>query len=266
VRVIAATHRDLHRLVQEGAFRADLYYRLNIVPIHVPPLRERPEDIPILVRHFSELFGREGSLRAKRFSPAALEALSQHRWKGNIRELRNTVERLLIMTRGEVIDVPEREVEVDSIELLDLDAAAGTARLRIACGSGTYVRSLVRDVGEALGCGAHVAQLRRLWVDPFREPAMVTLDQLIKAAGEGDAAVDALLLPIEAGLAGWPEVRLDALRARRLGQGQFVDLGAGLSGEVHVRDDTGRSLGIGEIDATGVLRPKRLFSWASVQG
>jgi tRNA pseudouridine55 synthase len=168
--------------------------------------------------------------------------------------------------RGEAIDVPEREVEVDSIELLDLDAAAGTARLRIACGSGTYVRSLVRDVGEALGCGAHVAQLRRLWVDPFREPAMVTLDQLIKAAGEGDAAVDALLLPIEAGLAGWPEVRLDALRARRLGQGQFVDLGAGLSGEVHVRDDTGRSLGIGEIDATGVLRPKRLFSWASVQG
>jgi two-component system nitrogen regulation response regulator NtrX len=73
----------------------------------VPPLRERPDDIPILVRHFSELFGREGSLRAKRFSPAALEALSQHRWKGNIRELRNTVERLLIMTRGEVIDVPD---------------------------------------------------------------------------------------------------------------------------------------------------------------
>jgi two-component system nitrogen regulation response regulator NtrX len=93
--------------IEDGKFREDLYFRLSVIPIHVPPLRERPEDIAILVRHFSELFGREGSLRAKRFSPAALEALSQHRWKGNIRELRNTVERLLIMTRGEVIDLPD---------------------------------------------------------------------------------------------------------------------------------------------------------------
>jgi two-component system, NtrC family, nitrogen regulation response regulator NtrX len=107
VRVIAATNKNLEMEIEDGKFREDLYFRLSVIPIHVPPLRERPEDIPILVRHFSELFGREGSLRAKRFSPAALEALSQHRWKGNIRELRNTVERLLIMTRGEVIDVPD---------------------------------------------------------------------------------------------------------------------------------------------------------------
>ena len=166
--------------------------------------------------------------------------------------------------RGEAIEVPEREVEVDSIEVLDIQPDA--VRLRIACGSGTYVRSLVRDLGEALGCGAHVAELRRLWVDPFRAPGMVTLEEIEAAAGQGDAALDALLLPVEAGLAGWPEVRLGAEQARRLGQGQFIDLDSDLSGDVHVRDATGRSLGLGEIDAAGVLRPKRLFSWASVQG
>src|ERR687895_1743645 len=107
VRVIAATNKNLEMEIEDGKFREDLYFRLSVIPIHVPPLRERPEDIPILVRHFSELFGREGSLRAKRFSPAALEALSQHRWKGNVRELRNTVERLIIMTPGETIDVDD---------------------------------------------------------------------------------------------------------------------------------------------------------------
>lgn len=162
--------------------------------------------------------------------------------------------------RGEAIEVPEREVEVDSIEVLDIQP--DSARLRIACGSGTYVRSLVRDLGEALGCGAHVAELRRLWVDPFRAPQMVTLEEIEAAAGQGDAALDALLLPVEAGLAGWPEVRLDAMQALRLGQGQAIDLDSDLSGEVHVRDGAGRSLGIGQIDAAGTLRPKRLFRLA----
>jgi tRNA pseudouridine55 synthase len=166
--------------------------------------------------------------------------------------------------RGEAIEVPEREVEVDAIDVLEI--GEDCVRLRVACGSGTYVRSLVRDLGEALGCGAHVGQLRRLWVDPFRDPAMVTLEDIEAAAGQGDAALDALLLPVEAGLADWPEVRLDPAQARRLGQGQFVDLDSDLSGDVHVRDEAGRSLGLGEIDAAGVLRPKRLFSWASVQG
>src|ERR687883_447624 len=87
VRVIAATNKNLEEEIEKGHFREDLYFRLAVIPIYVPPLRDRREDIPALVRHFSELFGREGSLRAKRFSAAALEALSQHRWKGNIREL-----------------------------------------------------------------------------------------------------------------------------------------------------------------------------------
>jgi two-component system, NtrC family, nitrogen regulation response regulator NtrX len=107
VRVIAATNKNLEAEIEQGKFREDLYFRLSVIPIPVPALRERPEDVSVLVRHFSELFGREGSLRPKRFSAQALDLLQQQRWKGNIRELRNTVERLLIMTRGEVIDVAD---------------------------------------------------------------------------------------------------------------------------------------------------------------
>ncbi|MGH8028593.1 MAG: tRNA pseudouridine(55) synthase TruB [Arenimonas sp.] len=166
--------------------------------------------------------------------------------------------------RGETIEVPEREVEVESIEVLEVQADA--VRLRVACGSGTYVRSLVRDLGETLGCGAHVAELRRLWVDPFREPRMVTIEQIEAAASLGDAALDELLLPVAAGLAGWPEVHLDARQAHKLGQGQGIDLDADAMGQVHVLDAEGRSLGLGEIDAGGMLRPRRLFVWASAQG
>ncbi len=107
VRVIAATNKNLEEAIEKGLFREDLYFRLAVIPIHVPPLRERPEDVPQLVRHYMELFGRETSARPKRITPAAVEALQRHRWKGNIRELRNTVERLMIMTVGESIDVAD---------------------------------------------------------------------------------------------------------------------------------------------------------------
>jgi two-component system, NtrC family, nitrogen regulation response regulator NtrX len=107
VRVIAATNKDLEAEIERGTFREDLYFRLSVIPIHVPPLRERTEDVPALVRHFIELFARENNFRPKRFSPAALEAMQQHRWKGNVRELRNTVERLLIMAPGDTIEVTD---------------------------------------------------------------------------------------------------------------------------------------------------------------
>src|SRR5258705_3882697 len=107
VRVIAATNKNLEEEIDKGTFREDLYFRLAVIPIHVPPLRERPEDIPLLVRHYMDLFSRESNVRPKRITQAALDALSRYRWKGNIRELRNTVERLNIMTSGEIIDVPD---------------------------------------------------------------------------------------------------------------------------------------------------------------
>jgi two-component system, NtrC family, nitrogen regulation response regulator NtrX len=107
VRVIAATNKNLEEEIEKGNFREDLYFRLAVIPIHVPPLRERPEDIAALIRHYMEYFSRENNVRPKRLTPAALEALGRYRWKGNIRELRNTVERLNIMTSGDTIDVAD---------------------------------------------------------------------------------------------------------------------------------------------------------------
>jgi two-component system nitrogen regulation response regulator NtrX len=107
VRIIAATNKDLEQEIEKGNFREDLYFRLSVIPIKVPPLRERREDIPALVRHFADLFGRENNRRPQRFTHAALEFMQKARWKGNVRELRNTVERLLIMTPGDAIDVDD---------------------------------------------------------------------------------------------------------------------------------------------------------------
>ncbi len=107
VRVIAATNKNLEEEIEKGYFREDLYFRLAVIPIHVPPLRERPGDISLLVRHYADSFSRENNARPKRVTQAALDALSRYRWKGNIRELRNTVERMIIMTAGDTIDVAD---------------------------------------------------------------------------------------------------------------------------------------------------------------
>src|SRR5882757_2094885 len=114
VRVIAATNKNLEEEIEKGRFREDLYFRLAVIPIQVPPLRERPEDVVLLVRHYMEYFSRENNVRPKRISAAALDALGRYRWKGNIRELRNTVERLNIMTSGEVIDLADLPESVRS--------------------------------------------------------------------------------------------------------------------------------------------------------
>src|SRR5207344_3303432 len=93
--------------IEKGHFREDLYFRLAVIPIYVPPLRERVEDIGPLVRHYMDYFSRENNVRPKRISQAALDLLQRYRWKGNIRELRNTVERLIIMTSADTIDVAD---------------------------------------------------------------------------------------------------------------------------------------------------------------
>ena len=198
--------------------------------------------------------------------------------------------------RGEAIDVPEREVEVHAIDLVDL--SEGQLILDVSCGSGTYIRSLARDLGEALGCGGHITGLRRTWVEPFREARAYTLGELQTVAEtEGEAGLEALLLPVEAGLAHWPSVTVDWDQGRRLGLGQAVQLEAsglkflpqgaasvaGPSGPVlttatttpvggtsvakalavNVLNETGRSLGLAELSEDGKLRAKRLFCWAS---
>jgi two-component system nitrogen regulation response regulator NtrX len=125
VRVIAATNKNLEEEIEKGHFREDLYFRLAVIPVYVPPLRERPDDVPQLVRHFMEYFSRDNNVRAKRITPGALETLQRYRWKGNIRELRNTVERLIIMTNSDDIDVADLPEVLRSPSASFAAAAAG---------------------------------------------------------------------------------------------------------------------------------------------
>jgi len=108
VRVVAATNQDLQQLIADGTFREDLFYRLNVVPVSLPPLRQRAGDVPLLVAHFLEKF----NAGAKRMSPQALEALVKYPWPGNIRELENTIERIVILSHGDEIGVPDLPAEV----------------------------------------------------------------------------------------------------------------------------------------------------------
>jgi len=111
VRVIAPTNKKLEDLIEKGAFREDLYFRLSVIPVRVPPLRERADDVPVLVEHFVKQFCAENNFRTPSFAPAALEALKRHPWRGNVRELKNAVERLLIMIEDDEIR-PEHLAEV----------------------------------------------------------------------------------------------------------------------------------------------------------
>jgi len=104
VRIIAATNRDLKQLVNEGAFRADLYYRLNIFPVYIPPLRDHKEDIPVLVHHFLEQFAGEIGKQVKDTSPDAMNLLISHTWQGNVRELHNCLERAMILCNQQSVE------------------------------------------------------------------------------------------------------------------------------------------------------------------
>jgi two-component system nitrogen regulation response regulator NtrX len=123
VRVIAATNKNLEDEIAEGRFREDLFFRLSVIPISVPALRERTGDIPALVQYFATLFGRDNNRRPARFSPGAIEALGRARWRGNIRELKNVVERLLIMSDRDVIEADD----VRSVVRADTRPAASAA-------------------------------------------------------------------------------------------------------------------------------------------
>jgi DNA-binding NtrC family response regulator len=105
VRVVAATHRDLEGMILDHQFRSDLFYRLNVVPIFLPPLRERPEDIPLLARHFVRRFARRTGKRIDTIPPSTMDALRRYSWPGNIRELENVIERAAILSSGPVLRV-----------------------------------------------------------------------------------------------------------------------------------------------------------------
>ena len=124
VRIIAATNKDLRQLIRQGLFREDLFFRLNVVPIRLPPLRERPDDIPDLIRHFLAVAEREG-LPAKTIEPAAVEALQLYRWPGNVRELENLVRRLTALYPQERISAATVENEIGPA--LEIDAVPPAA-------------------------------------------------------------------------------------------------------------------------------------------
>lgn len=105
VRIIATTTRDLEKMVKEGRFSEDLYYKLNIIPFRIPTLRERPEDIPVLCSYFSDHVAREGGYLKKAFSEQAMGAMMKYEWPGNVRELKNFIERVYILTPGEFVDL-----------------------------------------------------------------------------------------------------------------------------------------------------------------
>jgi formate hydrogenlyase transcriptional activator len=110
VRLVAATNRDLEKMIEDREFRSDLYYRLNVFPIRIPPLRERPEDIPLLVRYFTQKYARRMEKRIESIPAAAMKKLSTWHWPGNIRELENFIERSVILTHGSALQVPIGEL------------------------------------------------------------------------------------------------------------------------------------------------------------
>jgi formate hydrogenlyase transcriptional activator len=114
VRMIAATHRDLPTMIREQKFREDLFYRFNVFPIVVPPLRERREDIPLLVNYFVSKLSRQMRKQIRSVPRAAMEMLTSCPWKGNVRELANFIERAVILTRGEELEVPMAELRASS--------------------------------------------------------------------------------------------------------------------------------------------------------
>ncbi len=128
VRVIAATNKDLKKEIKERNFREDLFFRLNVVPLYSPTLREKKEDIPILVDYFCSLFVSENNFKVKKFSQDALESMMKYQWKGNVRELKNIIERLLIISDADVIkrkDLPDQLKEDVNIYLPDVKKIKG---------------------------------------------------------------------------------------------------------------------------------------------
>lgn len=157
--------------------------------------------------------------------------------------------------QGEEVEVPPREVDVHAFDCIERDGDRLT--LHVECGSGTYVRSLARDLGEMLGCGAHLTALRREWIEPFRQPAMYTLAELEQAAADTDA-LDSLLLPLEAGLQNMPRLELDGDEERRLRHGQTVRIErASTAEQAYAIGPDGKPVALVAVDATGAVRVLR---------
>ena len=163
VRLVAATNRDLSALVEEGRFRSDLYYRFNVFPLRMPPLRERREDIPLLVRYFVQKYSRRMNKRMESVSTESLEALGRYHWPGNIRELENLVERAVIVSSGPVLRIPVGDLRAplasSAAAAVTLEEAEREAILR-ALGETNWVLAGPRGAAARLGMKRTTLQSR----------------------------------------------------------------------------------------------------------
>lgn len=154
VRLIAATNRDLAQMVTQGHFRSDLYYRLNVFPITVPPLRERQDDIPRLVRHFTHGFARRMGRRIESIPAATMEALTCYSWPGNVRELQNVIERAVILSSGKSLQVP-----LSDLQLPTQPSEPGVAAVTLVDVEREHILSALEETGWVIG-GAKGAAAR----------------------------------------------------------------------------------------------------------
>jgi len=202
-----------------------------------------------------------------KFDPVVVDELLQGRFTGTISQippmhsaLKHKGQRLYDLARkGIEVEREPRQVSIYSLELLSLEA--DSLQMRIHCSKGTYVRTLVEDIGEALGTGAYVTALRRTSVGPFEEPEMVTLEELQHIKETDVKSLDKLLLPAETALQQYPDIHLDADSTFYMRQGQAIQVPkAPTSGWVRLYAGEDEFMGMGTIQDDGKVAPKRLFS------
>jgi formate hydrogenlyase transcriptional activator len=146
-RLVAATNRDLSRMVADGRFREDLYYRLNVFPLLLPPLRERIDDIPRLVRHFTQRFARRMGRRIETIPTTVMEALTRYPWPGNVRELQNVIERAVILSPGTSLQVPLRDLPSPAAQA----PVPASAAVTLVDAEREHILGAFRDTGWVVG-------------------------------------------------------------------------------------------------------------------
>jgi DNA-binding NtrC family response regulator len=157
--IIAATNKDIENEVKEGKFREDLYYRLNVIPIHIPPLRERKEDIPVLVEHFLEKITKRFNIKEKKISKGAMKLLIDYNWPGNVRELENILERIIVLEHSEIIN--EEIIKKYLVEKIEVKESSKLEELE----KNTIIKTLEENkwniVKSAKKLGLHPSTLYR---------------------------------------------------------------------------------------------------------
>jgi formate hydrogenlyase transcriptional activator len=172
VRLVAATNRDLAEDVRGGRFRSDLYYRLNVFPVHVPPLRDRAEDIPPLVAHFAEKYGERFGRKISRIDRNTMDVLQAHRWPGNVRELENTIERAVILSRNGTLSIDAGMLHGAAAETIAEDSASSEERSAIEAALKDSRGKVSGETGAAKRVGVPASTLefriKKLGIDKLR--------------------------------------------------------------------------------------------------